>query len=484
MSRAGGADGSAPRDRPAVLDVGIEIGALFAALTAVTLVAFRGRSLSGTVAPWRPFLPLALAVLLGLLVLRSRRPRAGPHSRAGLAPGRWLAGLGTPGLLLASVLFGVLLVLPPGPETLGADGGVYLEQLGGVLLGGRPFIHPGAEPGTAVLWAPFYLLGHGVALGARAARHRRGRERRERAVPERAPARRRRLRAPRRRLRPARGLAVRLAAPRLGLRRRLLARLSALPLHGGRAADGTRPRRSGQQPAAPPLAPRARGARARPAVGRARPRGWPSRDDPALRRVPAASGFPERHRARLDALEAGRFHRAPPDGAGGRGRGRGLRPRVAAPRPAGPRLAGPLSPEPGDHPLPDAVRLGEPPRRARPLLLERRPVRVDTARAAGGLRSRAAGPPRPSGRTHPPRHARARCLRARQHPELVGGRVVRGAALHRGLPHLRSRLVRHGRGPAAAPLGARPGRPRPLRRCRTSSSASRCSAVASTTETR
>ena len=107
----------------------------------------------------------------------------------------------------------------------------------------------------------------------------------------------------------------------------------------------------------------------------------------------------------------------------------------------------------------------------RALLLERRLVRVDAARAAGGLRPRAPGPPRPEGRTHPARHPGARRLRARQHPDLVGGLLLRGAAPHRGLPPPRSRPVRHGRGPAAAPVGARPRRPRALRRCRTSSSA-------------
>jgi hypothetical protein len=159
----------APSPQISVLDVAIEIATLLTAVFALALVALRGRSLSGGVAAWRPFLPLALAVLLGLLAFRSRRPRAGPHVRAGLAPGRWLARLETPGLLLAGVFFGVLLVLPPGSETLGVDAGAYLEQLGGFFLRGQPGAHPGVEPGAAVLWAPFYLLGHAVAVGARAA---------------------------------------------------------------------------------------------------------------------------------------------------------------------------------------------------------------------------------------------------------------------------------------------------------------------------
>lgn len=166
MSRPGCAEGSAPGKRPTALDVAIEMAALLTACLVFALVAIRGRPLSG--APWRPLIPLALALLLGLLAFRSRRPRAGPHDRAGLAPGRWLAGLGNPGLVIASAFFAVLLAMPPGSHTLGADAGVYFEQLGGVFLGGRPFTQAGAEPGVLVLLAPFYLLGHGVALSARA----------------------------------------------------------------------------------------------------------------------------------------------------------------------------------------------------------------------------------------------------------------------------------------------------------------------------
>jgi hypothetical protein len=168
MSRPGGADDSASSLRPAVLDPAIEIAALLAALPAFALVMLRGRSLADATAAWRPLLPLALAILLGLLALRSRRARVGPPVRAGLAPGHWLAGLEAPGLLLATVFVGLLLALPPASETLGADGGVYLEQLRAVVLGGRLFTHPGAEPGMVVLLAPFYLLGHGVAVGAKA----------------------------------------------------------------------------------------------------------------------------------------------------------------------------------------------------------------------------------------------------------------------------------------------------------------------------
>ena len=127
---------------------------------------------------------------------------------------------------------------------------------------------------------------------------RRGRERRERALSKRPAPRRRGLRAPRRRPRPARGLAVRLAASRRGLRRRLLARVSALPLHRGRARHGPRSRDRGEQPPVSPLAPCARSAGARLGLGCGRPHRRAPRQHPALRRVPAAPRPPQRCRGR------------------------------------------------------------------------------------------------------------------------------------------------------------------------------------------
>ena len=109
--------------------------------------------------PWG----LHLLLVFGLLVLRARRrpfPSSTDTSRF------WPD---TDGLVPCAVFLLVLALIQPTGATLGADGGVYLEQLGGVLLGGRPFTHPGVEPGTAVLWAPFYLLGHAVATAANAA---------------------------------------------------------------------------------------------------------------------------------------------------------------------------------------------------------------------------------------------------------------------------------------------------------------------------
>jgi hypothetical protein len=163
MSGPGGAAGGAPRSRPGALEVAIEAAALLTALFVATSIVLRGRPLAGAVSAWRPLLPLALLALFGLLAWRSRRAVASPAATPGLAPGRWLAGLGPPGLVLAAVLLCVLAALPPPSGTLGADGQAYLEQLRGVLLEGRLGTHPGVEAGATVLWAPFYFVGHAVA---------------------------------------------------------------------------------------------------------------------------------------------------------------------------------------------------------------------------------------------------------------------------------------------------------------------------------
>ena len=188
--------------------------------------------------------------------LRCLRPRVGPHpAPRGNPRGRW------------ECLPRATARCPPRREALHSPGRGTGD--------GRPL---------GALLPPRTRRGRGRAgpgLG-------RGRERRERALSKRPPPRRRRLRAPRRPLRPARGVAVRLAAPRRGLRRRLLARLSALPLHRGRARHGPRPRDRGEQPPAPPLAPCPGSAGARLRLGCGRPRRRAPRRHPALRRVPAA----------------------------------------------------------------------------------------------------------------------------------------------------------------------------------------------------
>jgi hypothetical protein len=76
---------------------------------------------------------------------------------------------GMDGLAPCAVFLLALALVPHSKATLGADGGVYLERLHGAVLRGRPFTHPGAEPGVVILLAPFYLLGHGVAVGERPA---------------------------------------------------------------------------------------------------------------------------------------------------------------------------------------------------------------------------------------------------------------------------------------------------------------------------
>ena len=268
MSRPGARTAALLATAPPWLDVAIEIAALLAAALAVALVALRGRSLSGAVAPWRPLLPLALAVLLGLLALRSRRSRAGPHVRPAWPRAAWLAGAGNP--------------RPParracssacsspcrrGPRRSEPTGGSTSSSWAAFSSAGGPSLTRAPSPGAVVLWAPFYLLGHGVALGARAL-----------GIDVAANGESEPYRNALRLGAAVYGLLAAVFAQRAASRfvspllasvcaAGLLARLYALSLHGGRAGDGTRSRRGGQQPAPPAVAPRARGARARAGGG-------------------------------------------------------------------------------------------------------------------------------------------------------------------------------------------------------------------------
>ena len=128
--------------------------------------------------------PVGPPPLAGVRAAGSSSPaRASASSKA--TPRPWP---GRDGLAPCAVFLLVLALIQPSGATLGADGGVYLEQLRGVLLGGRPLTHPGAEPGVVVLLAPFYPPRARCGRGCARPRLRRGRERRERAVPQRASA--------------------------------------------------------------------------------------------------------------------------------------------------------------------------------------------------------------------------------------------------------------------------------------------------------
>lgn len=101
--------------------------------------------------PWG----LHLLLLFGLLLLGGRRP-----SRSRTAAGSWPAN---ETLLLWATFFFTLALVRPSVGTLGADGHSYLAQLEGFFLRGELAAQPGIEPGASLLWAPFYLLGHGIA---------------------------------------------------------------------------------------------------------------------------------------------------------------------------------------------------------------------------------------------------------------------------------------------------------------------------------
>ena len=147
--------------REVVLELTIALGLALVAL----LVLLRGRWLLAGTTPLR----LAILVLvLGTLALRARRSSRQGERAAGLAPGRWLEGVGPPELVLAAATMLVLALLPGPSSPLGADSAPQLEQLGDVFLRGHLASHPGLEPGASLLWAPFFALGHVVAVTARA----------------------------------------------------------------------------------------------------------------------------------------------------------------------------------------------------------------------------------------------------------------------------------------------------------------------------
>lgn len=111
-------------------------------------------------APWGWSLHLALVFLL--LAWRVRRAgRTG--ERSSRRWGGWLAGWRGPELALAAALLFALRVLSPPIGMLGADAAIYLQQLRDVLLRGELRTWTGVEPGTVIVWAPFFLIGHALA---------------------------------------------------------------------------------------------------------------------------------------------------------------------------------------------------------------------------------------------------------------------------------------------------------------------------------
>lgn len=153
-SRAGGI-------LPAVLDVGLAVA--LALVCVRSLVPRRALVGLGAGAELDTMVLAAFALLVARVAVASR---AG--TRAGLAPGRWFAGLRAPALVLAAGFAFVVAGRPPTASPMGADEAPYLRQLGSLFLEGR-VSEAGLEPGPTLLWGPFYLLAHVVTLALRAA---------------------------------------------------------------------------------------------------------------------------------------------------------------------------------------------------------------------------------------------------------------------------------------------------------------------------
>ena len=144
-------------------DVVLELALLLAFGVALARLLTRGLLPVPLVwpAPWGWSLHLLLVFLL--LVWRVRRAsRAGEPSS--LRWGRWLSGLRGPELVLGGALLWTFGALVAPISMLGADGAIYLQQLRDVLLRGELRTWTGVEPGTVIVWAPFFLIGHALAL--------------------------------------------------------------------------------------------------------------------------------------------------------------------------------------------------------------------------------------------------------------------------------------------------------------------------------
>lgn len=167
--------------RPTRGDVAAELALAAVLAWILLLLLVRGggaalpAALRGDPSPW-----LALALLLAAFRAgRNGGPRgAGPGP--GLRPGRWLAGLRGPDLLLLAALAVVLHVFHHHGARVRGDGKAVFATLRSALLGGDldladewavlgvpghvdPSILPPHEPGTALLWAPFFLAAHALA---------------------------------------------------------------------------------------------------------------------------------------------------------------------------------------------------------------------------------------------------------------------------------------------------------------------------------
>jgi hypothetical protein len=189
--------------KPTLEDALIELGLALLALLAFTIVAFgaQTRLLSPVLAfgveafggrgRLLLFVVLVGFALLSWRALRNRNREGWPSP--GLRPGSWLCRMQPPELLLAGTFLALVLVLSARGGRLEVDGPLLFVQLRSAVidhdldltnefaefvperyqywadegrqLGRTP--NPTVEPGTAILWAPFFLLAHAFILIAR-----------------------------------------------------------------------------------------------------------------------------------------------------------------------------------------------------------------------------------------------------------------------------------------------------------------------------
>ena len=176
--------------RPEVL---IELALVLLGVYVVVLTVFGGIDLSrlGIPVSARETNPALFAcfVLLGIRTWLNRNPASKETaSKARIRPGHWLDGLGTPGLILASCFLFVFFLFHDYGGRLSGDGVINYVYVRSMVIDGdldltnefEQFVperfqyiaergsrfgrppDPSHEPGTALLWAPAFLVTHGA----------------------------------------------------------------------------------------------------------------------------------------------------------------------------------------------------------------------------------------------------------------------------------------------------------------------------------
>ena len=185
--------------RSSRFEIGAEVALALLGLHVVILAVFRRYSLAGLGIPLSARDPTVALILIFLLLafrvwLNRRRDPPEPFGWPKRAkPGNWLADLGTPGLVLVGFFLFTYYLFHQYGGRLGGDGVINYIYVRSLIIDGdfnltNEFVDfvpdrfqyiadqargfgkppdPSHEPGPAFLWAPAFLLTHGIVIIAR-----------------------------------------------------------------------------------------------------------------------------------------------------------------------------------------------------------------------------------------------------------------------------------------------------------------------------